>query len=136
MTPNTMVYHFHKVKFDHRPLAIYFGKKRTAKPTNPFRFISAWLSHKDFRNIVTKSWEPADQLEDTVKGFIAVAKKWNMEVFGIIFQKKRILLAHIKGIQRRLEAYYSYKLSELENDLQTKLEAILDNEELLWKHKF
>lgn len=30
--PNTMVYHVHKIKSDHWPLAVSFGLRRIAKP--------------------------------------------------------------------------------------------------------
>lgn len=47
-----------------------------------------------------------------------------MERGGVwdILQKKQILLARIRGI-------------DLEKELQTELEAVLDNEEFLWKQK-
>lgn len=34
----------------------------------------------------------------TVKSFVEVAKKWNVKVFGNFHKKKKVLIAHIKGI--------------------------------------
>lgn len=66
---------------------------------------------------------------------MSAAKKWNNEVFENILAKKRILISRLRGIQRCLENYRSRKLVELEKELRTELEGILDNEELLWKQR-
>lgn len=44
-----------------------------------------------------------------------------------------MLIWQIRGIQRCLEKYNSKKLIDLEKELRTELEGVLDNEELLWK---
>ncbi|KAG8486814.1 hypothetical protein CXB51_020359 [Gossypium anomalum] len=45
---DTTIYHLQRVKFDHRPLAIWCGKDRGRKLSRPFRFLSGWLSHNGF----------------------------------------------------------------------------------------
>lgn len=49
-----------------------------------------------------------------MKKFVTATKKWNIEVFGDIMKKKRVLVARIKGIQKCLKRYRSKKLIELE----------------------
>lgn len=44
-------------------------------------------------------------------------------------------MAHLTGIQRCLEKYYSHKLIMLEKKIRTELEFVLDHEESLWKQK-
>lgn len=48
IAPNTIMFHLHKIKSDHRPLAISFGKTQNSKIPHPFRFFSGWLSHEGF----------------------------------------------------------------------------------------
>lgn len=48
---------------------------------------------------MAKNWDSSAPLEGTILSFIEVAKKWNVEVFGNLLQKKQILLARIRGIQ-------------------------------------
>lgn len=81
-----MVYHLHNIKSDHHPLAISFGKKLILKPSRPFQFLSAWLSHKDF--VVNENQSTEEHLEGTVRCFVTTIKKWNTEVFGSTLKKK------------------------------------------------
>lgn len=67
--------------------------------------------------------------------FVDAMKFWNKEVFGSILTKKCNLIARICGIQKSMEKFRSRHLVELEKELQTELERILDSEELIWKHK-
>lgn len=131
--PSTMVYHLYKLKFDHRPLAINFGLNRFTKHVHPFRYFSGLLTLEGFERLVQDNWQHAEMFEGNVVHFVNAAKKWNFDVFGNIFQKKRVLILRLRGIQRRLEMYSSQKLVDLEKELRAKLEDVLDNEELLWK---
>lgn len=96
--PATTVYHLHKLKSDHRPLAICLGGNKPSSVPHPFRFLSAWLSHTDFACLVKDNWVSATYLEETVQNFVLAAKTWNVETFGHILKKKRVLIARLKGI--------------------------------------
>ncbi|KAH1040181.1 hypothetical protein J1N35_041924 [Gossypium stocksii] len=63
LVPNSMVYHIHKIKFDHHPLAIHFGQYKTLKAPRPFRFLSSWLSHSDFGRFVNETWSNGEHLK-------------------------------------------------------------------------
>lgn len=72
-------------------------------------------------------------IEETLWKFFSIAKTWNTDTFGHITKKKLNLIARLKGIQRNLEKYFSPKLKTLEKELRKELEAVLDDQELLWK---
>lgn len=120
MAPSTSVHNLYKLKFDHLSLAICFGMGFSLKPARPFRFLSAWLMHKEFGKLVEDNWNAHGCLKETVQNFTAAAKRWSSEVFGNILKKKRILIARISGIQRCLENYRSQKLVDLERELRAE----------------
>lgn len=76
-----------------------------------------------------------NSLEGLIQRVTTIAKSWNKDVFWNVITRKKILIARISGIQRCLEQYYLRKLVELEMDLKSELEGVLDEEELLWKQK-
>ncbi|KAK5820056.1 hypothetical protein PVK06_025101 [Gossypium arboreum] len=45
-----------KIKSDHRPLSISFGKKEDSVSSRPFRVFSGWLSHESFSSLVNENW--------------------------------------------------------------------------------
>lgn len=85
----------------------------------------------DFGKLVAKNWQSMDHLEESVVHFMVATKRWNWDVFGNILRRKRILVARLTGIQLCLEKYRSQKLFDLEKELKTELEGVLDNEESL-----
>lgn len=133
--PNLRVYHLHKLKSDHRPLAISFDQHRHSVIQRPFRFLSCWLSHGDFGRLVAEKWCGGENLESSVSSFLKDVQLWNKEVFGNVQRKKRSLIARIGGIQRSLEKFRTQNMVDLERKLQIELEGVLDNEELIWKQK-
>lgn len=60
------------------------------------------------------------------------SKKFNEEVFGNIFRRKRLLEARVKGIQRSIETCDSLTLAQIEKELQEEYNLVLRQEELLW----
>ena len=63
------------------------------------------------------------------------AKKFNLETFGNISHRKRVLEARIQGIHRCLETVDSLCLVLLEKELQEEYTTTLKQEELLWFQK-
>ncbi|CAI9097595.1 OLC1v1034064C1 [Oldenlandia corymbosa var. corymbosa] len=57
--------------------------------------------------------------------------RWNKEVFGSIFKRKRRALARIGGIQRAKERYVTPKLLALETEIMEELEELKVQEEIL-----
>ena len=67
--------------------------------------------------------------------FIERVMVWNREVFGNIFQRKKRVLARLRGIQKALETHSTCRLRALELELREELENILFQEEVYWKAK-
>lgn len=83
-----MIHHLHRLKSNHRPLAICFAQYDLSKPPRTFRFLSGWLSYNDFHQFVNNNWTSVSYLEETIRSFVMAAKRWNVEVFENILQKK------------------------------------------------
>jgi len=60
---------------------------------------------------------------------------FNHEVFGNIFQRKKLVESRLKGIQNYLERVDSLRHTLLEKELQQEYNHILFQEEMLWYQK-
>lgn len=67
--------------------------------------------------------------------FVDRVKKWNMEVFGNIFAKKRRVLARLNGVQKAIAKNPNDFLLNLENQLSSEYSLILMQEEEFWALK-
>ncbi|KAH9745843.1 reverse transcriptase domain-containing protein [Citrus sinensis] len=130
------VLHLPKVASDHRPVLVRFGRiVRGHHGNRPFRFLASWLTHDQFNNFVKQTWDPQASYSDAASTFVKEVKVWNREAFGNIFQRKRVLMAQINGIQAALEKYSSRGLMHLEAQLRKDLEIVMGQEEILWWQK-
>ncbi|KAH7838491.1 hypothetical protein Vadar_027204 [Vaccinium darrowii] len=120
---------------DHNPLLLHLHGNISFIPTNkPFRFEAAWIVDPSFEAIVSNNWN-GNNLTDKIVNFSQAANKWNKEVFGNIFRKKRWTLARIHGIQKAQGNVFSHNLFNLEKELISEYNKILAQEELLWFQK-
>lgn len=67
--------------------------------------------------------------------FKAKMMSWNNQVFGNIFQRKKIYRALLRGIQKILSHKDFGFLATLEEELLLKVDEILHQEETFWKQK-
>ena len=67
--------------------------------------------------------------------FVDRVKKWNVEVFGNIFAKKRRVLARLNGVQKAIAKNPNDFLLNLENQLSSEYSLILMQEEEFWALK-
>ena len=67
--------------------------------------------------------------------FVDRVKKWNMEVFGNIFAKKRRVLARLNGVQKAIAKNPNDFLLNLESQLSSEYSLILMQEEEFWALK-
>ncbi|KAJ4839646.1 hypothetical protein Tsubulata_042952 [Turnera subulata] len=133
--PNTAAFHLPLVCSDHRPILIRDGTGPPPKGSKPFCFLAPWLTHPQFGESTKEAWNANTNIVETVEAFIPKVKKWNMDIFGHINQKKKRLLARLAGIQKYLERLPSSFLSRLKVELKMELDIILTQEELLWAQK-
>ena len=97
-----MVTHLPRTFSDHHPVLIELWKPNANGLERPFRFQTMWLLHLDFYKIVREAWPEGANLKVATTDFIRKAKKWNFEVFGNIFAKKKRVLARLNGTQKAL----------------------------------
>ncbi|OMO65780.1 reverse transcriptase [Corchorus capsularis] len=87
-------------------------------------------------NSLLSSWENHDApIQSKLTKFAEVVKKWNKSSFGNIFQKKKRLLARLRGIQKARCNGENPFLVALEKELQHEYSKVLRQEELLWFQK-
>ncbi|XP_039053106.1 uncharacterized protein LOC120195039 [Hibiscus syriacus] len=123
------------MKSDHRPLLLTIGKNPNRPQQRLFRYFAGWTLHKDFHKFVNDNWDSSLSITDAISKFTVAANNWNHSIFGQLSYRKRNVMARLKVIQRYLDKNRSSYLSRLETKLQTELELILDQEEILWKQK-
>ena len=71
-------------------------------------------------------------LNGAISGFTNKARKWNAEVFGNLFARKRRVLARLNGTQKALADNPSDSLLQLERKLTEDYSLILLQEEEFW----
>ncbi|KAL4280940.1 hypothetical protein GQ457_03G011290 [Hibiscus cannabinus] len=133
--PDSLVFHLDRFGSDHRPILLRstFGEERQV--VKPFRFVFAWQSHPDFKDILRRVWDKKKSVLDNLQHCQESLISWNSSVFGHIGQRKRQLVARLRGIDKYLASKPSDFLSTLEKTLRTELDLVLEQEESLWIQK-
>ncbi|CAL8115937.1 unnamed protein product [Prunus armeniaca] len=129
--------HLPRVNSDHCPIMVkFFSNHLPATESMPFRFQAMWLSHPRFSEFLSGLWNSGTgNAFKKSASLIWPLQRWNKQVFVCLFQKKRRILARFAGIQRSLCMQFNHFLSQLETDLTTEHNRILDQEEVFWLQK-
>lgn len=130
--------HLPRTHSDHSPLLLKVNDtdhfRSDQKP--PFKFQACWMEHKAFETFMQTAWqEYQGEFSRTVSEFTEKMKKWSVEVFGNLQQRRKRCLARLYGIQRTLEYHQSTFLSKLHKDLTEEYNSILEQEEIYWQQK-
>ncbi|XP_023917015.1 uncharacterized protein LOC112028551 [Quercus suber] len=134
--PEANVTHLARVNSDHCPLLLNLNPSLYSTSDRPFRFQSFWLSHSDFPTVVRDAWaEREGNLSEAINNFKDKAQRWNREVFGNIFIRKKNVLARLLGTQRALASCPNRFLITLQEQLTEEYNLILQLEEELWAMK-
>ena len=133
--PEAAVTHLPRTFSDHHPVLIELSRLNFNTLNKPFRFQSMWLMHLDFPRIVKEAWLENNPLQVTISNFAVKAKKWNREVFGNMFAKKRRVLARLNRAQKALADRPSDFLVCLEKQLLDEYALVLLQEEEYWALK-
>ncbi|KAM5573208.1 hypothetical protein ABKV19_012976, partial [Rosa sericea] len=135
--PYALVQHVARLKSDNCPIFINLCSAQTPSPTlKPFRFEAMWLNHSEFGEFSRQNWSLEElSISSKVDLFTSAVKKWNVEVFGNIFRKKRRLIARLAGIQKVLCQRNVSFLVNLEQELTKEYHELLSSEEVFWKQK-
>ena len=76
-----------------------------------------------------------DHAVQKTANLVSPLTQWNKTVFGCIFQRKRSILARLAGIQKQLCIAPNLFLNQLDLELSSEYNHLLDQEELFWKQK-
>eukprot|EP00253_Pinus_taeda_P021755 PITA_21755 len=128
---------------DHWPIELHWNRPGN-NIKRPFRFETFWFSHPDFKDFIQKIWQNSDPTAPTkmarfqkqLKMLKVEIKRWNKSTFGNILKEKERIIAEIKQTQQKiiLEGR-TEELAQKEQDLETKLLAREEQEEVLWRQK-
>ena len=129
MYPKAVVTHLPRTFSDHHPVLIELWKPNANRLVRPFRFQTMWLLHPDFHRIVREAWPDDVLLQLAIPNFTRKAKKWNYEVFGNLFARKKRVLARLNRTQKALAKNPSKSLMRLKNQLIDEYSSILLQEE-------
>ena len=130
------VTHLARANFDHCLLLLNLNPTLGERNNRPFHFQPFWLSHNDFLVLVREAQIGQDaNLLDTISYFTSKAQRWNKEVFGNVFARKKNIMARLLGTQKALFNYPNAFLINLQSKLIDEYNIILQLEEELWAMK-
>ncbi|KAK8576093.1 hypothetical protein V6N13_090572 [Hibiscus sabdariffa] len=133
--PTSIVHHLVRMKSDHRPLLLQTATVVHSPRSQQFKYFSGWSLHPAFKSFVEETWRTDLPIAKAIQSFSTTVSNWNRDIFGLIGRNKRILLARLKGVQRCLDIRRMAGMLKLELKLLQQLDSILEQEELMWKHK-
>jgi exonuclease III len=128
---------------DHWPVQLWVDTMASPK-LKPFRFEKFWLSHPDFQNLARHWWDTTEIQQGTkmycfqqkLKYFKQQVRKWNKEVFGNIFQERKLLEQKLEALQKMaIQTGYTPNQQQEEQQTRQQLEERLKQEEILWRQK-
>ena len=128
--------HLAHVNSDHNPILLNLERPMGLGLVRSFRFQPGWLSHPDFPNLVRDAWRNDQALDIVVTSFTAFAKRWNKEVFGNLFNRRKRIEARLKGVQKALAERLSESLLELERALRLEHGKVKELINEFWAMKF
>ncbi|MCH86477.1 hypothetical protein A2U01_0007334 [Trifolium medium] len=109
--------------------------KKVPRPMAPsqFRFESAWLLDKTYKDMMAASWNQNQSVSNNLVHVQQELKRWRFQTCDQILRTKKHLMARIAGIQRSLQHGNTRRgIWQLESKLQGELREILKQEELMW----
>ncbi|KAL4273592.1 hypothetical protein GQ457_13G018880 [Hibiscus cannabinus] len=132
---SSFVTHLDRLGSGHRPLLISLVDDSGIPSTRPFRFIDAWKTHPQFRDILGSVWDSNNDFGSLVTEFKTKVVCWNKDVFGHIGKRKKRIKARLRGIEKALTSRFSRSLVVLASKLHVELDNVLEQEESFWRQK-
>ncbi|XP_050386206.1 uncharacterized protein LOC126802601 [Argentina anserina] len=127
--------HLPKTRSDHCPILLQlYSNNLVNKNDVPFRFQVMWMNHNMYADFVSSSWNSSSgDLSRKISYLSAALSKWNKDVFGHLFHRKRHILARLGGIQKACDRFENHFLLKLEAELIKEYEGICEQENLYWR---
>ncbi|CAL1384971.1 unnamed protein product [Linum trigynum] len=134
--PMTTTLHLPKLKSDRRPILTYTSEEPQQKNlVRRFHFFASWLSHDNFFPFLESCWKGGSDFPSALQSISEALQKWNKEVYGNIFRRKKQLLNELKSLEMLNERRPSRSSLAREQEVRVSLEHTLWEEELLWTQK-
>ncbi|XP_030942467.1 uncharacterized protein LOC115967498 [Quercus lobata] len=134
--PEANVTHLARINSDHCPLLLNLYPFLGSNVDRPFRFQTIWLSHSDFPMVVRDAWAGREgNLAEAISNFKTKAQRWNREVLGNVFLRKKKILARMLGAEKALAVCPNSFLINLQKQLAEEYNLVLQLEEELWAMK-
>ena len=121
--------HLPRTRSDHCPVLLELCRQEVGHLNKPFRFHTIWLLHPKFSSVVQQAWPDNRRLHTAILDFTNRAKKWNANVFGNLFARKRRTLTRLNGAQKALAENPNDFLLDLEKKVIEEYSLILLQEE-------
>lgn len=127
---------------DHHPILLKW-KENLPEAMKPFRFQSFWVSHKEFKAVVSDSWCPFISTKDPItvcicklKRLKARLKDWSKGAFGDIFVKLDGLQRELLLLQQRdVNSIHEVDHMQRESVLMKEIQVTLEQQQLLLRQK-
>ena len=94
--------HLPRTFYDRCPVLVDLFRPPPNSSNRPFHFQTMWMLHPKFPKVVQGAWTESTSLLEATLNFTIKAKKWNVDMFGNVFIKKKRVLARINGAQKTL----------------------------------
>ncbi|CAN1146333.1 hypothetical protein LINPERHAP2_LOCUS15186 [Linum perenne] len=94
-----------------------------------------WFGHALFRPTVDAAWAGDLDLPVKLNNLTPKLKKWNKDVFGNIFRRKKLLEDRLEALELQQATTFSDDTRVEELAAQVELERVLWEEELTWIQK-
>lgn len=95
--PEATVTHLPRVSSDHAPILIRLMGDGSKRSRSAFKFQADWLTSEHLSEIVRHTWRADQAIQENIPRMTETLDKWNMEVFGNVFHRKKFVLARLGG---------------------------------------
>ncbi|CAN1162622.1 Putative ribonuclease H protein At1g65750 [Linum perenne] len=133
--PFSTVRHLSRIYSNHRPILLSCDDISRNRLARPFRFLAPRLGHEGFPDVLKSSWASSASFPDKLAGLTTNLKRWNKEVYGNIFQRRKDLSTQLNRLELAFEADPTERNLSTCNQIRLELEKVLWDEELLWIQK-
>ncbi|XP_062028431.1 uncharacterized protein LOC133744315 [Rosa rugosa] len=134
---DAFIRHLPKTRSNHCPILLQlFSNNVVNRNATAFRFQTMWLNHNTYDDFVSNSWASSEgTFSNKVTQLSSDLSKWNKDVFGHLFYRKKHILARIRGIQKARDRFENPFLIKLEAELIHEYDVICEQENLFWRQK-
>ncbi|CAN1125969.1 LINE-1 reverse transcriptase homolog [Linum perenne] len=134
--PEVVVRHLPRIRSDHRPILIHCPEGLVPhRSIRPFRFVAAWLEHDTFSPTLKNAWRHNVPTPAALTTLQSKLRRWNKDIFGNIFQRKKQLVLHLGNLESLNEERPTAYSLDLETKVRRELEMTLWQENVLWRQK-